>query len=870
MSARSYLPWVRTGVIGAVTAVDPLSGAVPARATFTVTTTVNPSGTATDAQVPVRVYGPGDVLGFDPGTVIRREPVPGSSDAEPNYFPLVEFNRPDLPWLFTPAAPNADRLRPWLVLAVVRRDRVSVDAAAGTLPVLHLADAAAELPDLTESWAWAHAQTAAAGSVTGAVSRLTCPRLLDAGTRYLAVVVPAFEFGRRAGLGLPVDDAASTTDPAWSATTTALDLPVYLWWEFVTGQEGDFQALVSRLSRVAAAPGAGRAFEVSDQPASLPDLGTWLLPGALGTLPDPMPGPTFADRLTELLNGVPAADLVLPPPLYGRWHAAVRTLAAGSPAWLRRLNLDPRYRVAAAIGAGIVRQHQEDLMAAAWRQSGEIEAANRLLRQGQLARGVSQPVHTELAALPQAELLQLTAPLHGRVLAGARTVAATVSASRVPAAMVGGAFRRATRPRGPLGRRSGTTGQALLTGVNTGRLSVGRPPGRPDGTVTADEAAGAGHLRLCQFTRERLREAGQNRHGGASPAQWSAFVAAAMAHQRGMPGCEPPPPRPRPALDLTALTGALLEAADPARAVPRRVLARLTLPSGRNTTDPLEPVWAAPRFDDPIQRDLIASAQEYLIPAVAGVPPDSVGAVPTNPRFIEAVMVGANHEMSRELLWRGYPTDQRGTYFRRFWDRAGAVGGPADDIDPIDGWTGELGTHLRGGEQTVLLVRGEVLHRYPRTLIYAARARWDNGVRVPVVPGGGADPVAPGFPERYPVFGGTVPPDITFVGFALDPDDARGDPDPAAADPGWFFVFQQPPTEPRPGLPAPSPDAAGELSWTTVATGASGHIDLAGGLTGVTVPGWGPDSTSARLAALTEQRPFRICVHASDLLPAAP
>ena len=23
--------------------------------------------------------------------------------------------------------------------------------------------------------------------------------------------------------------------------------------------------------------------------------------------------------------------------------------------------------------------------------------------------------------------------------------------------------------------------------------------------------------------------------------------------------------------------------------------------------------------------------------------------------------------MGRELLWRGYPTDQRGTYFRRFW-----------------------------------------------------------------------------------------------------------------------------------------------------------------------------------------------------------
>jgi hypothetical protein len=456
------------------------------------------------------------------------------------------------------------------------------------------------------------------------------------------------------------------------------------------------------------------------------------------------------------------------------------------------------------------------------------------------------------------------------VLVGRSTVAATVAASRVPAALFGGAFRRAIRPRGPLGRRSGATGGSLLTAVNDGRVVVSRPPARPDGTVTVDDAAGPGHVRLCQLTPVRLREAGKQRHGNASAAQWAAFVTAAMAHQQEMPGCEPPSHPPRPALDLTALAGAVLTATDPARAVPRRVLGRLTLPAGRITADPLEPVWAAPRLDDPIQRDLIAAAQEYLIPGVADIPPNSVSALPTNPRFIEAVMVGANHEMARELLWRGYPTDQRGTCFRRFWDRAGSIGGPADDIDAIDQWTGELGDHLHGGEQTVLLVRGEVLHRYRRTLVYATRARWDNGVRVPVSPAAGDDPASPLFPERYPVFGGTVPPDITYAGFALDPDDARGDPDPAVAAPGWFFVFQQPPAEPRPGLPAPSPDAAGELSWTTVATSASGHVDLAGALAGITVPGWGVDSTSAKLAVLTEQRPFRICVHASDLLPVSP
>ena len=36
-------------------------------------------------------------------------------------------------------------------------------------------------------------------------------------------------------------------------------------------------------------------------------------------------------------------------------------------------------------------------------------------------------------------------------------------------------------------------------------------------------------------------------------------------------------------------------------------------------------------------------------------------------------MVGLNHEFARELLWREYPTDQRGSYFRQFWDVRGVL-----------------------------------------------------------------------------------------------------------------------------------------------------------------------------------------------------
>ena len=70
----------------------------------------------------VRLYGPGDVTGIDPQQVVRTEPRNLAKDFEPNYFPFIEFDRPDFPWLFTPAQANATgRLRPWVCLVVVRK-----------------------------------------------------------------------------------------------------------------------------------------------------------------------------------------------------------------------------------------------------------------------------------------------------------------------------------------------------------------------------------------------------------------------------------------------------------------------------------------------------------------------------------------------------------------------------------------------------------------------------------------------------------------------------------------------------------------------------------------------------------------------------
>ena len=116
----------------------------------------------------------------------------------------------------------------------------------------------------------------------------------------------------------------------------------------------------------------------------------------------------------------------------------------------------------------------------------------------------------------------------------------------------------------------------------------------------------------------------------------------------------------------------------------------------------------------------------------------------TNQPFIESYLVGLNHEFARELLWREYPTDQRGSYFRQFWDvsnyrrpRGRDPKQLAEDLKDIPRSTSgprrpALGSHnqrdTQGDQsQVVLVIRGDLLKRYPNTFIYAQKAAWGSG-----------------------------------------------------------------------------------------------------------------------------------------------
>ena len=123
------------------------------------------------------------------------------------------------------------------------------------------------------------------------------------------------------------------------------------------------------------------------------------------------------------------------------------------------------------------------------------------------------------------------------------------------------------------------------------------------------------------------------------------------------------PPVVAAQLDVAALAQRVSAAIDPDRTVPLRVAAGVEVP-GRlvsGIVDPLSEVMAYPEIDTPMYRPLVDRSTELFLPNLNLIEPNSITLLETNQRFIEAYMVGLNHEFARELLWREYPTDQRGS-----------------------------------------------------------------------------------------------------------------------------------------------------------------------------------------------------------------
>ena len=893
-------------------------------------------------------------------------------------------------------------------------------------------------------------------------ARLLCPRRLEPKKRYYVYLVPLFESGRLAGLFPDPADSPAALHFAWRHSYPAGDrpepqnIPVYYHWEFETSETGDFEYLVRLLKpRVADSRIGRRPVDVTDPASHITGIsgpfgqGVLRLGGALQVPFDTLaksqkdivtayeewdnPYPTtFQSELAGFLNlreaytrrtpaqahgdaaiAIPASEIDDPmvlPPVYGEWHARVSRLlekADGSAVpnrenWVHEANLDPRHRAAAAFGTKVIQRNQEGFMAAAWQQVGDVIAANRRLRFGQLGLATSLVWHGKhlkgLAARAPGRLVQSFYPMMRRLPSGEVTARTRIAGSIVPPVVLSSAFRRATRAGGPLAKRA-AIGRAepasdIVVRIAEGEVVAAQPKATPPAIPTpADLPAEAttgtsaaarfawtlillalllilvllflglwplailAALGLAYAIRALLRTApAPVGIGGETPAagsvatmpvspdftladpfapgtppapairplgfgsdsaelgRYKLALAPLFAEDRATAAIAPV--RPSAPIDIAGFAGDLLAASHPAKIIPAKfgTIVRLPPRIRQEQRETFAPVMAYPVFDTPMYRYLLGLSDEHFVPNLQYVAQNSISVLETNQAFIEAYMLGLNHEFCREMLWREYPTDQRATCFRQFWDVSSFLDTSGKDpellredlrdIPPIHLWprASKLGDHdhrERGGpaeNELVLVIRGDLLKRYPNPVIYAQRAQWqmtdgkiDNTLErrlVPLTPAQEANP-----PEnllKTPLYDAHADPDIYFFGFDLTATQARGERgDDPGDDPGWFFVIKERPGEPRFGFDVErgSTDTAvwSDIAWSDVSVDSDSSFLLAKQSHLLSEPAatderreqwlddsqvpWTVGTNSADLAYILYQLPVMVAVHASEMLP---
>lgn len=1050
----TFLPWTRQGFASEIATDDNLgtAGSAPGAERAAVPVTFTIAGQPISNRV--QLLGPGDVIGINPRVVVKTDPRHWVTDFESNYLPYVEFYEEDFPWRFTPARAGdalADsRLRPWICLVVLEEGEFA-ERGGSPLAAFEIStdfDPASFFPPPDQSWAWAHVhvsqniigsklQTTDEADVRAveqnfaqtlrtnadnASSRLLCARKLKDNTAYHAFVVPAFETGRRAGLGEAIPPNTSGQQASWGDGQRAY--PIYFRWFFRTGAKGDFEFLVDLLEPrpvdrqvgVRAMDMQNPGYEVEGMSGALRVMG---LEGALKspkTEPSPPvwppdgtdfdnPPPGSAGRFLNQLEASvnlqftlqqeespdnPHPDPIVSPPLYGKWYALAERLNKQESGWVNELNRDPRLRIPAGAGTQVIQKVQERFMQQAWAQLGDLLQANQKIRQLQLACMTSFVAYRKnVIPQPVDQLVTFTHAVHRRVLGSPTTIAKQVKDSRLPQAAIDPAFRKIARSRGAIMRKIVPGGRArpaaVLARLNEGTLTAAPRPPDPTGQISLDGVAKSiAPASPAEWLSYLLRNAVflivlvalavallllvvsatiawllvavvlavtlaavavrevRRVNETVEALQENAFTPAAIHRiptrsnfvvtefQQPLPAApvtsagdsveatnfrvavkdafnvyqSPPQPLPIPqplALENSVVT--LTTALNPAIAIPRRAEFMLKIPASIKAAylrprKTIVPVMAHPVFTEPMYRGLRDLSPEFLVPNLELIPNNTISLLETNQRFIEAYMVGLNDEMARELLWRQFPTDQRGSYFRQFWDVGDSVNRDPGksraqveeellDITRLHTWNREsvLGDHasrpLPSGAETgearlVLVIRGDLLKKYPTAVIYAQQGRWkiegDRAQRV-------LEDANPAQSIKTPVFKAEIEPDIHFLGFDLTASVVRGSPDPAENNPGWFFVIQERPGEPRFGLDNLSDDSPekpatwNELAWEHLAGFASiNRVDFDVNVpddTGITSP---PDSqfawgrNAADMAYILYQVPVMVAFHGAEML----
>ena len=214
------------------------------------------------------------------------------------------------------------------------------------------------------------------------------------------------------------------------------------------------------------------------------------------------------------------------------------------------------------------------------------------------------------------------------------------------------------------------------------------------------------------------------------------------------------------------------------------------------------PIKAYPIFPEPAYYYLKDLADEFIFPGVEELPDDSISMFKGNASFIESYLCGMNTEMGRELLWREYPTDQRGSYFKKFWDSETSIEDIKKenyfDVNSIHRWKGNLGeNHVASemgskGDLLFFVIKGDLMKLYPDTKITLRKAccsyEKNKSLKFSIMNGvsvenkGVLEPVSQAF----------VREDVYVVGFRISFKDALGSFQPNSnTNSGYMLVFEK-------------------------------------------------------------------------------
>ncbi len=820
-----YLPWLRSGLAARLT--DEFATSLPTDPEIEMAAELTGGAAPSSVARKVRLRGPGHVIGLPAGAVRRVAPAPAEVTAPTTHFPQVELPA-TLPWAYTPAAPNGGKLPPWLVLVVVRADVGQlIRLPDAPLPVLRLpAQAGAELPVLDDAWAWAHVQVPLVDDQTpedvlearpeAAVARLLCPRRLAGGVRYIAALVPTFAAGRQAGLGQVV--TATKLEWAWTRAAvdaSGIDLPVYHAWQFTTIAvgTGDFEDLAGKLQTL---PPNQYPVGLGVRDVTVVDEGGAML------LKPPAPGSfKFRGALGTEARPAPQADGSVADALLATWQkasAAADPIAApplvgamqtvADPDPVLALN-DPKLPWLRAVNLDPGLRAAAGLGAEIVRRNQDDLLASAWAQVADLRRVNRALECTALAAEVGRSLGRKVRKLSpGEQLQLTRGAHATI---RVADGTVRELVARTSLPDGLLSaamRRAVRPGGALGRRLNAGKRAYS-PAGPVAGLFVASVVDPA------DKKYAPLRELAD-----AAPAD-SKLQGALVAVTETLK-------------DRRTLLTARLAARMPAELSPR--VARPGLP--------LAPLRARPVFAEPLVHHLTRLSPDLLLPGLSELAEDSVLLLRQDRAFVAALLAGANDAMARELVWREYPFDPAWTFFRQFWER-GVVSAAGEVKEGIRGWgiwppaPGEAAA----ADSKVLLVKAALLRRFPGTHIYG----WNEKKAE----------------ARTPLFAGSPVAGVAYAGFVKDPGESWDD---------WWFVLEQPASEPTFGLdsvePAPkvAPKGPDDLCWQHFGVVADGFVPLLRPNIVPKFPGleWG--SSSAALARLTLQKPVRFAVPAKTWL----